>query len=161
NDDEDEDALAILRKRIDLVPLDDQAHIDLLRALTARGHFAEAEHHLATTVNLYQREGLDPKALYEARFAARRIRGTFTRDPRRPASTTVLAGGGSAHGDKSDRAGDPPGCLPTRRASIVVMPFAALPSTERGLADALTYDIIVGLAKLRSLLVIAQGTTFA
>jgi TolB-like protein/DNA-binding winged helix-turn-helix (wHTH) protein len=65
------------------------------------------------------------------------------------------------HGDRSDQALCAPGCLPTRRASIAVMPFQALPSGERGLADGLSYDITVGLAKLRSLLVIAQGTTFA
>jgi TolB-like protein/DNA-binding winged helix-turn-helix (wHTH) protein/tetratricopeptide (TPR) repeat protein len=49
----------------------------------------------------------------------------------------------------------------SRRASIAVMPFEAEPSTERALADGLSYDITVGLAKLRSLLVNAQGTTFA
>jgi TolB-like protein len=40
------------------------------------------------------------------------------------------------------------------------MPFDALRPAEQGLADGLSYDITVGLAKLRSLLVIAQGTTF-
>ena len=48
-----------------------------------------------------------------------------------------------------------------RRASIVVMPLAstAVPG-DAGLADGLTHDIIFGLAKLRSLRVIARGTAF-
>jgi TolB-like protein len=50
---------------------------------------------------------------------------------------------------------------PPRRASIAIIPFECLPPIEPGLADGLTYDITVGLAKLRNLLVIAQGTTFA
>src|SRR5262249_45915969 len=66
-----EDVLAILRKRIDLVPLDEQAHIDLVRALTVRGHIAEADHHLATTVGLYERQGLDPTVLRDAWYASR------------------------------------------------------------------------------------------
>jgi DNA-binding SARP family transcriptional activator len=67
---EHEDVLAILRKRIDLVPLDEEAHIDLLRALVARGHSVEADQHLATTVALYEREGLNPTALREAWVAS-------------------------------------------------------------------------------------------
>jgi TolB-like protein/DNA-binding winged helix-turn-helix (wHTH) protein len=51
--------------------------------------------------------------------------------------------------------------LSTRRASIAVMPFEASTPPDQRVADGLTYDITVGLAKLRSLFVIAQGTTFA
>jgi TolB-like protein len=50
-----------------------------------------------------------------------------------------------------------------RRASIAVMPFMDRSSeddTRGGIADALAHDVIVRLAKLRSLFVIAQGTTF-
>jgi TolB-like protein/DNA-binding winged helix-turn-helix (wHTH) protein/Tfp pilus assembly protein PilF len=52
-----------------------------------------------------------------------------------------------------------------RRASIAVMPFvdlsAATDVKRGGTADALAFDIITRLAKLRSLFVIAQGTVFA
>jgi TolB-like protein len=51
-----------------------------------------------------------------------------------------------------------------RRASIAVMPFldhSRGTATRGGLADALAYDVITRLAKLRSLFVIAQGTVFA
>jgi DNA-binding SARP family transcriptional activator/TolB-like protein len=52
----------------------------------------------------------------------------------------------------------------TRRASIAVMPFVDRSSeADRGggAADALAYDVITRLAKLRSMFVIAAGTTFA
>ena len=52
----------------------------------------------------------------------------------------------------------------TRRASIAVMPFVDRSSEadkRGGAADALAYDVITRLAKLRSMFVIAQGTTFA
>jgi TolB-like protein len=52
-----------------------------------------------------------------------------------------------------------------RRASIAVMPFvdlsAATDVKRGGTADALAFDVITRLAKLRSLFVIAQGTVFA
>ena len=52
----------------------------------------------------------------------------------------------------------------TRRASIAVMPFVDRSSEadkKGGAADALAYDVITRLAKLRSMFVIAAGTTFA
>ncbi|HET7594742.1 MAG TPA: hypothetical protein VFK49_04760, partial [Stellaceae bacterium] len=49
-----------------------------------------------------------------------------------------------------------------RRASIVVMPLASAGAlADAELANGLTHDIIFGLAKLRSLRVIARGTAFA
>jgi TolB-like protein len=51
-----------------------------------------------------------------------------------------------------------------RRGSIAVMPFADRSTSvlvRGGAADALAYDVITRLAKLRSLFVIAQGTVFA
>lgn len=53
---------------------------------------------------------------------------------------------------------------PPPRASLAVMPFAALTpaaAARGGTADALVHDIITRLAQLRSLFVIAQGTVFA
>jgi TolB-like protein/DNA-binding winged helix-turn-helix (wHTH) protein len=50
------------------------------------------------------------------------------------------------------------------RGSIAVLPFAdqsAIAVTQGGVADALVYDIITRLAKLRGFFVIAQGTVFA
>jgi TolB-like protein/tetratricopeptide (TPR) repeat protein len=47
------------------------------------------------------------------------------------------------------------------RASIAVMPFHATAKTADSFADGLSHDIIAGLAKLRTLFVIARGSTFA
>src|SRR5262245_25645793 len=151
-----EDVLAILRKRIDLVPLDEQAHIDLVRALTARGHIVEADHHIATTVGHYEREGLNPAALREASFASRRVRVTASPEVQHIEANMTLGEKCCLRADTFD----PPQLLSSRRASIAVMPFEALTPAGNSLADGLTNDIIIGLAKLRSLFVIAQGTAF-
>src|SRR5215471_17184280 len=103
-----EDVLAILRKRIDLVPFDEQAHIDLLRVLTARGHIVEADHHVATTVGLYEREGLSPTVLREAWFASRRVR--VTAPPEQHGEERCL------RADRSGQSLDPPQSLSARRA---------------------------------------------
>jgi DNA-binding SARP family transcriptional activator len=157
---EHEDVLAILRKRIDLVPLDEEAHIDLLRALVARGHIAEADHHLATTVGLYEREGLNPTALREAWVASRRVRVTTSADLRQIEANIALGGERCERVDTSGRAFDLQQFFSARRASIAVLPFEALTPAGSSLADGLTNDIIIGLAKLRNLFVIGQGTSF-
>jgi TolB-like protein/DNA-binding winged helix-turn-helix (wHTH) protein len=48
-----------------------------------------------------------------------------------------------------------------RRASVAVMPFQAISQTDDCFADGLSHDIISGLARLRTLFVIARGSTFA
>jgi TolB-like protein len=48
-----------------------------------------------------------------------------------------------------------------RRASIAVMPFATTSGSAGSFADGLSHDIIWGLARLRTLFVIARGSTFA
>src|SRR5262245_19052613 len=157
---DNEDVLAILRKRIDLVPLDEQAHIDLVRALTTRGHIVEADHHIVTTVGLYEREGLNPIALREAWFTSRRVRATASPELQHIEANIAP---GEEHAIRTDRSAqpfDPPQSLSARRASIAVMPFEALTPAGNSLADGLTNDIIIGLAKLRSLFVIARGTAF-
>jgi len=151
---DDDDVLAILRKRIELVPLDEQAHIDLVRALTVRGHIVEADHHITTIAGLYEREGLNPAPLREAWFASRRVRVTTPPEPQHTEPNIAL-------GRERCQPFDPHQWLSARRASIAVMPFEALTPPGNRLADGLTNDIIIGLAKLRSLLVIARGTAFA
>jgi TolB-like protein len=155
-----DDVLEILRKRIDLVPLDEQAHIDLVQALTARGHIVEADHHIATTVGLYEREGVNPTALREAWFASRRVRVTASPEQQHIKANVALGEERCLRTDRSGRPFDPPQLSSARRASIAVMPFEALTPAGNRLADGLTNDIIIGLAKLRSLFVIARGTAF-
>jgi len=48
-----------------------------------------------------------------------------------------------------------------RRASIAVMPFEANSQVPGSFANGLSHDIISGLARLRTLFVIARGSTFA
>ena len=152
-----DDILPILRKRIELVPLDEQAHVDLVRALTARGHLVEAEHHVAATVGLYEREGLSPTVLRETWFASRRVRVTAPAE-RQHLKASLALGEDRAAGAQAPR--DPAQLSWARRASIAVMPFTASTPAANSLADGLTDDIIIGLAKLRSLSVIARGTAF-
>lgn len=48
-----------------------------------------------------------------------------------------------------------------RRASIAVMPFATTLGSAGSFAEGLSHDVISGLARLRTLFVIARGSTFA
>src|SRR5262245_66292616 len=48
-----------------------------------------------------------------------------------------------------------------RRASVAVMPFDASSQAAECVAAGLSHDIISGLARLRSLFVIARGSAFA
>src|SRR5262245_52598648 len=130
-----EDVLAILRKRIDLVPLDEQAHIDLVRALTARGHIVEANHHIATTVGNYEREGLNPTALREAWLATRRLRVTASSELQHTETNVTLGEERCLLADRSGQPFDPPQLLSARRASIAVLPFEALTRAGNSLAD--------------------------
>ncbi len=148
-----EEAIAALRKRLALTPFDGQAYIDLMTALMAQGATVEAESLLASGTRMFESEGLDPAPL---RLAARKAKGTacsggaVAPEPMPPRA----AASGAAAADASDASA-------LRRASIVVMPLAVSAPADAEIANGLTHDIIFGLAKLRSLSVIARGTAFA
>jgi DNA-binding SARP family transcriptional activator len=131
--------LDVLRKRVALTPHDGQAHIDLVKALALQSRRAEAERQLTSALKMFASEGLDPAPLKSA-FAA---------------SPAVAAKVVSAE------VSPPTQAPPSRRASILVMPFAVSAPADAELAAGLTDDIIIGLAKLRSPMVIARGTAFA
>ena len=138
----DDEAPAYLERWLELAPFDRHVHELLLGSLARRGRVREGEEHLAAAARLFEAEGLDVAPLRETWRAAR---------SRQTRVLTVAA--------------EPsPAPAASRRPSIAVMPFvercAALPE-RGGPADALAYDIITRLAKLRSLFVIAQGTVFA
>ncbi|MFO1321571.1 MAG: BTAD domain-containing putative transcriptional regulator [Burkholderiales bacterium] len=136
-----EQALPALERWLALAPFDLRVHEALLRALARCGRRRDAEEHLAATLRQFEADGLDAGPLHHA---WRRIRDTGLH----PAS---------------EREPEPiaPAATPGR-PSIAVMPFADLPATGRGgVADALAYDVITRLAKMRTLFVIAQGTVFA
>jgi DNA-binding SARP family transcriptional activator len=137
----DDQALVHLDTWLELAPFDQRAHESLFKALARRGEIREAEAHLATAIDLFEREGLESTSIRTAWRAARATTGIVIQEPNGPAIETAA-----------------------RRASIAVMPFidrSSPPQPRGGAADALAHDVITRLAKLRSLFVIAQGTVFA
>jgi DNA-binding SARP family transcriptional activator len=134
-----------------LSPFDRSAHELLLHSLARQGRIAEAEAHLASASKLFEADGLDSAPLRDLWRGARQ---------NVPAPTIELV---SAHLTEIRRTPADSSAV-TRRASIAVMPFMDQ-STETarrgGAADALAYDVTTRLAKLRSMFVIAQASTFA
>jgi DNA-binding SARP family transcriptional activator len=126
---------------LQLAPFDRRAHAVMLEALVRSGRHHDAEAHVAATRRAFDKEGLDSQPLADALRGARAAPG-----PRLDAASAAAiphAGG-------------------RRRASVAVMPFVdRLPSADSRVADGVTEDIIMQLAKLRVLFVIARGTVFA
>jgi len=142
-----------LQPWLQLSPFDQSAHELMLEALLKRGRMRDADEHVAATIGNFEREGLDWSPLREA---WRRVRGkslapVATRSLLLPAATTLVEPLEIA--DKPVR----------RRASIAVMPFRDETSpghAGRPIADGLTEDVILRLARLRVLFVIARGTAY-
>src|SRR5262249_30667416 len=109
--------------------------------------------HLAATTKLFEAEGLDGAPIRDAWRAARaQVDGARAR-------VTAPAAAAAADSGRDDTAP-----TATRRAAIAVMPFidrSATTDARGAAADAPPHDVPTRLAKLRSLLVIAQGTVFA
>ena len=149
----EDEAFEYLEKWVQLAPFDRRVHEILLRALARRGRIREGEEHLAATARLFEADGLDCSPLRDAwRSAIAQGAGT----PRTSDAATPLIEAASNRDDIVNAA--------ARRASIAVMPFvdqSGATGARGGAADALAYDVITRLAKLRSLFVIAQGTVFA
>jgi DNA-binding SARP family transcriptional activator len=139
-----------------LSPFDRHAHELLLASLARQGRIAEGETHLAAACKLFESDGLDSAPLHELWRHTREKHAA----QRQPGPTLELV---SANLTEIRRfAPDAPAA--TRRASIAVMPFVDRSSEadrRGGAADALASDVITRLAKLRSMFVIAQGSTFA
>ncbi|HUP91048.1 MAG TPA: hypothetical protein VM074_02280 [Solimonas sp.] len=143
-----EEALGYLEQWLQLAPFDRRVHEAMLANLAQRGRIREGEEHLASSLAMFEAEGLDGGPLREAWQAARAQGAELPH----AVTATPLA-------RVDDRAQATP-----RRASIAVMPFAdrsAEPGARGGVADALAHDITTRLAKLRSMFVIAQGSAFA
>jgi DNA-binding SARP family transcriptional activator len=139
-----------------LSPFDRHAHELLLASLARQGRIAEGEAHLVAACKLFEADGLDSAPLRELWRRTREKQATQTQ----PGPTLELV---SASLTEIRRfANDTPAS--TRRASIAVMPFVDRSSEadkRGGAGDALASDVITRLAKLRSMFVIAQGSTFA
>jgi TolB-like protein/DNA-binding SARP family transcriptional activator len=154
---DDDEVLDLLRKRLALVPYGAKAHIDLLSALHARGLKAEADNHLASATRLLESEGLDASSLKRARARAKTVATGSPPEFRKPEALAMSPPADALR--RQDPAGSPAAL--SGRASIAVMPFSASIPADSRFADGVTHDIIIGLARLRSLTVIARGTTFA
>ncbi|MBS0451499.1 MAG: transcriptional regulator [Proteobacteria bacterium] len=156
---ESEEAQAVLAAWLQISPFDRHAHTRMLDALAGRGAFRDGEEHLAATVRSFESEGLDPGSLVDGWRRARELAAAPAPVHAEPAQQQPLT---DVSAPQPQEAAAPSAAR--ARASIAVMPFDA-PSDDAqgqgGLADALVHDVIVGLAKLRALFVIAQGTVFA
>ena len=140
-----------------LSPFDTCAHELLLSALARHGRIAEGEAHLAAAVKLFEGDGLDSGAL---RVCWQRARADAAQTPVRTGEASELISASLTE----IRRFSPDTPAAARRASIAVMPLVDRSSeTDKrgGIADALAHDVTTRLAKLRSMFVIAQGTTFA
>jgi DNA-binding SARP family transcriptional activator len=143
-----------------LSPFDRQAHEILFDSLARQGRVADGESHLASASKLFEADGLDCSPLRELWRAARaKVAASGSRHSPGPATIEIASASLT-----EIRRFSPDAPASSRRASIAVMPFMDLSAdSDRrgGAADALAYDVTTRLAKLRSLFVIAQGSTFA
>jgi DNA-binding SARP family transcriptional activator len=135
-----------LERWLQLAPFDRHAHAALFEALARDGRWSEGDAHLQAAKQVFDAEGQEWAPLGLAWRAARQRHAP--------------AAAGPAVAAPPPAAEEP--VRPQARASIVVMPFAepasGMPS-RGGLGDALAHDTTMRLARLRSLFVIAQGTT--
>jgi DNA-binding SARP family transcriptional activator/Flp pilus assembly protein TadD len=141
-----------------LSPFDRHAHELLLTSLARHGRIAEGEAHLASASKLFEADGLESAPLREL-WRAARDRQALEVAQSAPGPTPELVSASLTEIRRFAPAADG-----HRRASIAVMPFVDRSSEadrKGGAADALAYDVIARLAKLRSMFVIAAGTTFA
>jgi DNA-binding SARP family transcriptional activator/tetratricopeptide (TPR) repeat protein len=148
----DDEVLGYLGKWLELAPFDRNVHEFLFNVLARRGQIREGEEHLAATIRLFESEGLEVAPIRDAWRSARAQADSSPRTRAAAAAAAVAAG-------REDIV-----VVAPRRASIAVMPFvdrSIVVDVRGGAADALAHDVITRLAKLRSLLVIAQGTVFA
>ena len=144
---ESDDRIEVLRECIEVAPFDEVAHIELVRTLLRRALYAEAEHQIDASVTLFQSEGIDPASL-KAAFAAAQ------RSVSKPAGISLVD---ITHLDSPSAR--QVAC--TRGPTILVMPFTAATPEDVADADSLMSDIIFGVAKLRSISIIARGTAFS
>jgi DNA-binding SARP family transcriptional activator len=147
-------AAPYLDQWLKLSPFDRHAHELLLSSLARQGRIAEGEQHLASASRLFEADGLDSAPLRQWWRAAREKNAVVSA----PRESLVITAAEAIR----ELSADAPAA--TRRASIAVMPFTDLSAEaapKGGAADALAYDVTSRLAKLRSMFVIAQASTFA
>lgn len=146
-------SIEYLEKWLQVSPFDERAHRLLLNALLQGGRIREADEHLATTIRLFEAEGVDWMAIRESYRAARQQLAQM------PSIESIAP---TPRSIEAPIAAD--NAPAARRASICVMPFVdrtAEGNSRSVLATGLTDDVITHLAKLRAFCVIARGSVFA
>src|SRR5262245_6690496 len=144
---ESDDRIEVLREWIEIAPFDEAAHAELVRTLLRRGLHAEAERQINASATRFQSEGIDPASLKSAFAATQR---SVSRQ-----ATMSLADVARVEGPSGQQAAR------MRRPAILVMPLQAATREDIADADSVTSDIIFGMAKLRSIGIIARGTAFS
>jgi DNA-binding SARP family transcriptional activator len=142
-----------------LSPFDRSAHELMLTALARHGRIAEGEAHLTSAAKLFESDGLESAPLRDLWRQAREAHAVAAAAPAVPGPTQIV----NANLTEIRRFA-PEEPTASRRAALAVMPFddrSSEADRKGGAADALAYDVITRLAKLRSMFVIAAGTTFA
>lgn len=137
---------------LQLAPFDLHAHQALLTNLACDGRVQEGDSHLAAAIRRFEAEGLEWLPLREFWKSTRNAYlslPVFTADSVEQAPAQA----GIAEHES----------IPTRRASVCVMPFVDRSGTGKRstFGEGLAEDIITRLAKLRVLFVIARGSVFA
>ena len=140
-----------LEKWLSLAPLDARAHLILLNSLAQSGRIDECDRHIAASARFFEAEGMDFAPIRAAWRGIRARPSNSVRFAPAIAAPPTVLGPGKTVGQA------------TPRASLAVTPFSegAEGAFRGGLAHGLTDDVITGLAKLRSLFVIARGSVFA
>lgn len=149
-----DEALDVLTRWLRLLPHDRRAHERMLKALARRGRLREGDEHLAAAVRLFEAEGQDAAGLSALWRAARIEHGASA-----PVAVPGVVSGPTLAGPAVAEAA---GTTPAHHASVAVMPFEELPPAGAGgFGRYLAHDATMRLAKLRSLFVIAPGSTSA
>jgi DNA-binding SARP family transcriptional activator len=155
-----ESAASFVEQWLRLSPFDRSAHELMLTALARHGRIAEGEAHLASASKMFEADGLESAPLRNLWKQAREAQAA-------PAVTAVSNTGElqivTANLTEVRRLA-PESPAGTRRASLAVMPFddrSSEADRKGGAADALAYDVITRLSKLRSMFVFAAATSFA
>lgn len=142
---ESDDRIDVLRECLDVAPFDEAVHIELVRALLGRRLYPEADRQIDASVTRFETEGIDASSL-KAAFAAAQ------RSISKPIRMSLV---GAPRFDVAPDRQRPD----TRGPTLLLLPFTAALENVAD-ADSVTSDIIFGIARLRSISVIARGTAF-
>ena len=144
---ESDDRIEVLRDRIEAGPFDEAAHTELICTLIRRRLRVEAERQIDASLARFQAAGIESTSLKSA-FAA--AQWSLTKTARMRVVDVA----------SSDAPSDQP-TMHARGPTLLVISFATAAPEHAADADSLTSDIIFGMAKLRSVSIIARGTAFA